>query len=315
MAMSFGISSAQTDAQFAQYYEVPSFYSPAAIGQTDNLRFRAGGRLQWLGIENAPQSFLGTADMPFKFGKHRFGVGAYAEGETMGLYQSLNVGAQIAYKLKKFGGQFSFGLSIGMYDQKFKGSDVFIPDGDDFHTSSDDAIPTRDIHGVALDLGAGVMFTGKNFWTSLSCTHLTSPTITMKSEGSSGNENTYNYEFQAPRTLYLMGGCNIPLKNTLFELMPSLMFKSDFTFTTGQADLRAKYNKFLIFGLGYRWQDAVVISVAAELKDFFVGYAYEYSTSAIAKASSGSHEVFLGYSMKIDLSDKNKNKHKSIRIM
>lgn len=35
----------------------------------------------------------------------------------------------------------------------------------------------------------------------------------------------------------------------------------------------------------------------------------------IVKASSGSHEVFLGYSLKLDLSDKNKNKHKSIRIM
>ena len=68
-------------------------------------------------------------------------------------------------------------------------------------------------------------------------------------------------------------------------------------------------------GVGYRYDDSVYLILQAEIKNFFVGYSYDYATSAIMKASSGSHEVFLGYSMKLDLSDKNKNKHKSIRIM
>ena len=55
--------------------------------------------------------------------------------------------------------------------------------------------------------------------------------------------------------------------------------------------------------------------IGAEYKNFIAGYAYDYPVSAIVKASSGSHEVFLGYRMKLDLSNKNKNKHKSIRIM
>ena len=93
------------------------------------------------------------------------------------------------------------------------------------------------------------------------------------------------------------------------------MVKSDFTFTTGEITARARYNKFLSFGIGYRWKDAVVATVAAEFKNFFLGYSYDYATSAIAKASSGSHEVFAGYRLKLDLSDKNRNKQKNIRIM
>jgi len=46
-----------------------------------------------------------------------------------------------------------------------------------------------------------------------------------------------------------------------------------------------------------------------------VGYSYDYHTSEIAEASSGSHEIMLGYKLKLDFSEKNKNKHKSIRIM
>lgn len=307
----------QTDAQFTQYYEARTFYNPGAIGSVDSLRIRAGSRMQWVGIDNAPVSFIGMADMPVKLGKKRIGVGALVDTESMGLYNSLNLGLQAAYKFRKFGGEFSAGVTIGMYDQKFKGSEAFIPDGDDYHQGADDAIPTRDIHGTALDLAAGLWYRHPKFWAGLSCTHLTSPTVTMRSEteGSTSSSDAYEYEFQAARTLYFMGGCNIRLKNTLFELMPSVLVKSDLTFTTGEATLRARYNGFMLFGLGYRWDDAVYATLGVELKNFYVGYAYDYSTSAIAKATSGSHEVFLGYTMKLDLSDKNKNKHKSVRIM
>lgn len=306
---------AQTDAQFTQYYEAATFYNPAATGNSDSLRLRGGSRLQWVGIDNAPQTFIVTADMPVKIGKKRLGVGLYGEGESLGLYSSLNIGAQASYKFKKWGGEFSVGLTLGMYDQKFKGTKVFIPDNDDFHQSTDDAIPTRDIHGTAFDLGAGIWYARPKFWAGLSATHLTSPVITMKTEGTGDGQASYNYEFQALHTFYFMAGGNIPLKNTLFEMMPSVLLKSDLTFTCAELTMRAKYNKFLIFGVGYRWNDAVYATVGVEIKNFFVGYAYDYATSAIAKASSGSHEVMLGYSMKLDLSDKNKNKHKSIRIM
>lgn len=79
--------------------------------------------------------------------------------------------------------------------------------------------------------------------------------------------------------------------------------------------MRATYNKFLSFGLGYRWNNAVSIMIGAEFKNFFLGYAFDYPLSAIAKASSGSHEIVAGYQLKLDLSGKNKNKHRSIRIM
>lgn len=97
--------------------------------------------------------------------------------------------------------------------------------------------------------------------------------------------------------------------------MPSVLVKTDFTFTSAELTARARYNRFLIFGVGYRWNDAVSATIGAEYKNFFIGYAYDYPTSAIAKASSGSHEVFVGYQLKLDFSEKNRNRHKAIRIM
>ena len=305
---------AQSDAQFSQYYQVKNYYNPAAIGTSDLLNIRGGARLQWVGIDNAPKSFAATAEMPVKLFNKRIGVGLLMQQESMGLYNNLTLGLQGGYKLKLFKGELTIGVQLGFINEGFKGTEVILPDGDDYHQNNDEAIPMKDLNGNAFDIGAGVFYTRGIFWGGISMTHLTQPVISLNSD-SGDNTMEKNYEFQVGRTLYFMAGCNIPIKNTLFEVMPSMLVKSDFTFTTGEITARLRYNKFLSAGIGYRYDDAVIISLGAEIKGFYIGYAYDYATSAIAKASSGSHEIFAGYALKLDFSEKNKNKHKSIRIL
>ncbi len=301
----------QVDAQFSQYYEVPSYYNAGAIGNIDYLRLRGGSRMQWVGIPKAPKTFLVTADMPLKLIGKRVGVGLLMQQESMGLYSNFNLGAQFAYKLKLFKGELSMGLQLGMIDEGFKGSQVVLPDDDDYHESTDEGIPTTDIHGTSFDMGLGIFYTHRLFWAGVSVTHLNEPSITMTADGTDAKE----YEFKAGRVLYFMAGSNIPIKNTLFEIQPSVMVKSDFTFTTAEATARVRYNKFLTAGLGYRYNDAVSLILGAEYKDFFIGYSYDYSISEISKASNGSHEIWAGYKLKLDLGEKNKHRHKNIRIM
>ena len=311
---------APTDAQLSQYYEVPSYYNPAAIGNTDMVRIRLGSRLQWVGIDNAPRTILATADMPIKIGKKRIAVGLTANQASEGLFRNLSINLQAGYKFNLFKGVMTAGVQLGYANEVFKGSEVLIPDGDDYHESTDEAIPRTDVSGNAFDLGAGIYYSHKYFWAGISGTHLMSPTIKFSDDSqnnsSTSTDNTRgDYEFQLRRTLYFMAGSNIPIENTLFEVIPSLMVKSDFTFTRAELTGRLRYKKLFTFGLGYRHDDAVIATLAAEYKGFFIGYSFDYPTSAISKASSGSHEIIAGYSLKLNLSEKNKNKHKSIRIM
>ena len=317
---------AQTDVLLSQAYAMPTYYNPGYAGSTDMLRLRAAGRLQWVGIDHAPRSFIGTADMPLSLFGKKFGVGAVVSQESYGLYSTLQLGAQAGFKFKKFGGTWSVGVQLGMYDQGFKGSEVILPDDDDFHEGNDDGLPTTDVHGTAFDMAAGISYTHKYFTAGIGCMHLMSPTVTLRTSSGSGSgsagahsrestglENEYVYE--AKRTLYFQAQGNIPVKNTLFDILPSVLVASDLTNTSAVILARARYRKFLSFGAGYRWNDAVVATVAAEFKNFFVGYSFDYSTSSLARASSGSHELFVGYSLRVDNGNKNKNKHKSIRIM
>ncbi len=312
IAMSIIPAKAQIDAQLTQYWAIPGYYNPAAIGKTDFVDIHVAGRMQWVGIDNAPRSFTAQADMPFKFLEKRFGTGLVIHQESMGLYNTVNVGAQIAYKKKNFfNGELSIGAQIGMFSETFKGSEVLLPGDDDYHEGTDEGIPTTDINGSAFDINIGIFYTHKLFWAGASIMHATSPTVSLSEEASMEK----SFEFKANRTYYLMGGSNIPIKNTLIELQPSFLVKTDSNFFTGEITARARYRKFLSGGLAYRWKDAISLMVGAEYKNFTLGYSYDYPISNVSKASSGSHEFFLGYKVKLNLGEKNKNKHKSIRIM
>jgi len=306
---------AQIDAQFSQYSEVPAYYNPAASGATEWLRVRGGTRMQWVGIKNAPRTIAMTADMPLKLFKKNFGVGLVLHQENIGLYRTMNMGLQASFHFKLLGGVMAPGIQLGFIDQTFKGSEIYIPSDDDYHEENDDAIPRNDLRGNTFDMGFGVWYTHRLFWASVSMQHFTSPAITLSNEQSSGSTEQHDFEFTAGRTLYFMAGSNIPIKNTLFEVMPSVFVKSDFTFTVAELTAKVRYNKFLTFGVGYRYKDALIGIIAADYRNFYLGYSYDYPTSDIARASRGSHEIFIGYRVKINKGDKNRHRHKNIRIM
>lgn len=318
LAISALTAPAQTTPLYTDAWALPTLYNPAAVGSTDFLRIRGTGRLQWLGIENAPKSVTAAADIPFKFLGKRWGGGVNFTQEGIGLFSNTYINGQIGARFNKFGGIFSVGLQVGYFGSSFRGSDVYIPDGDDYHDSNDPSIPKQDVGGGTIDFGLGLMYHHKKFHVGVSMLHAASPKVKLNTEGSttsSATSDNHEFETYASRTLYLTAGSNIPIKNTLIELQPDLLVAyHDRTFS-GILSAKARYNKLFFAGIAYRWDDAVAINVGAEFKNFILGYSYEIPTSTILKASSGSHEILIGYQLKLDFKGKNRNRHRSIRLM
>lgn len=310
-----GRLSAQNDTQFVQYWAVPTFYNPAYLGQKEFVRIRLGANLQWLGIKRAPQSYIVTADMPVKLSKkHRMGVGLTGMTESIGLYSNTWVSAQASYQFRALKGIFSIGIQPAYYNTKFRGTDVYIPEGDDYHQPDDEAIPKEDVAGQAFDLSAGISYTHKYFSVGISCLHIMEPEIDLSEDNASQTETAQFYA-TVPRQMYFTADGNIPIRNSLFSLQPSLLVRTDFSNFSAEVTMRTTFKQFLSFGLGYRWKDALSAMIGAEFKNFFLGYAYSYPLSPLNRASSGSHEIVAGYMVKLNFGDKNKNKHRSIRIM
>ncbi|MDE6290051.1 MAG: type IX secretion system membrane protein PorP/SprF [Muribaculaceae bacterium] len=313
------IARGQSDPLYTQAWTLPTLYNPADAGSTDWLRIRGAARLQWVGIRNAPKSFTGAADIPFKLLGRRWGGGVNVTQEEIGLFSNTYVNGQLSARLKKlFGGELSVGIQVGYFGSGFRGSEVYIPDDDDYHDSNDPSIPKQDVGGGTVDFGIGLEYTHPKFHVGLSVLHPAAPKVKLNTKGttsSSATSDNHEFETYVNRMLYLTAGSNIQVKNTLIELQPDLIVASDLRSFFGVLSLKGWYNRMFFGGIAYRWDDAVSINVGAEFKNFLLGYAYDIPTSRILKASSGSHELTVGYRLKLDFGGKNRHRHRSIRLM
>ncbi|MDR0231967.1 MAG: type IX secretion system membrane protein PorP/SprF [Dysgonamonadaceae bacterium] len=302
-------TAAQYDAQISNYWAAISYYNPGYAGETGKLEMTALNRQQWLGFSNAPRTMLISADMPFAFLGRTHGVGAIVFTESLGLFKHSIMAGQYAYKKKLFKGDFSVGFQVSKIDESWLGSKVEItpPEETEVHEGNDDGIPMSDIQVSAIDFSLGFFYSYKWWHVGLSVTHLLEPEMREK-------EGTTNIMY-LPRGYYLMSGCNIQLSNPLLELRPSVFVKSTIQMTQLDLSARLFYNKMFYAGLGWRYGDAGIAMLGAKIKNIQAGYAYDFPISAIRKGTTGSHEIFLKYSIDINLNKGTKNKYKSVRIL
>ncbi len=302
----FHVLKAQYDAQFSNYWAVQGYFNPAVAGQTNNLEATALYRLQWLGMPGAPQTMLVLADMPQKFLGRTHGLGVSFLSEGIGLFDHKIFSLQYAYKKKLWNGDFSVGLQASMISEDFDGTKVHIPADSEAHEENDDAIPREKVSGTAYDFSFGLYYKQKKWYAGLSALHLFQPETEL------ADNRSYIY---ASRTYFLMGGYNIQLNNPLIELQQSTFVKTDLMTTMVDLNMRVCYNKMLWAGLGWRVNDAAILTLGAKFGKIQGGYAYDFPVTAIRKGTTGSHELFLRYSMDLNRGKGNKNKHKSVRIL
>ena len=304
----FQTMTAQNDGNVSMYWAVPGQFNPATVGSDSAMNVSAFDRMQWVGVEGAPQTFFAAVDMPFKLMKKRMGAGLNVLNDKAGLFSTTIIGAQYSYSQKLLDGRLALGAQLGMVNQAFKGTDIYIPDGDAWEPS-DDYLPRTDVSGMSVDFGFGAYyqrsFGKRDFYAGLSMMHLNEAEIDL---------DEYAYS-QQKRTYYFLAGGNIPVSRTLFIVHPSVLVKTIGQATVVDVTMRASYDHRFWGGLSYRHGDAVVMMLGADIQSIRLGYSYDIGTSALARVSSGSHELMVTYKLKIDLDKNKKHPHKSIRIL
>lgn len=302
---------AQFDGQFSQYMLNPGAFNPAAIGEDDNLLVNLSNRQQWTRIDNAPNTFLVNASMPQMLGQTRHGLGLLIMKESIGLFSTQLLQIQYAYKKKLGGGLLGFGIQGGMLQQDFDADKIYIPNSG-YHTPDDASLPTGSLSGKIPDLSAGIWLSLPQFYTGLSASHVLETGIKLKKNEEDATESAYT--MKASRTYYLTGGYNIKPANPLYTLQPSFLLKTDLTAWQTDVSARLTYKDKYWGMLGWRPQDAVIVSAGIKLpQGLSIGYAYDISLT-LWGASGGSHEIFLCYSKKIETASVSK-KQKSVRIL
>jgi len=292
----------QWDAQISQYWRVKTYYNPAFAGSTDELQATVLHRQQWIGIKRAPKTLIVSGDMPLKFMDRVHGVGLLMMNESIGLFSNTLLGGQYVYKKKFKQNTLNVGVQLGIARIGFDAGKIELIDPEG---QNDDAIPTLSDQSSSFDGNLGVSWIAPRYYVGISATHILEPSFEI-------SENSSSY---IARTYYFTAGYNIPFRNPLYELQPSVLIKSDAVVTQYDVTARLVYNNMFNGGVSWRKDDGFIFLLGVKYKGFDAGYAYDLSTSEIAKASSGTHEFFVRYSMPIKLNKTDKNRQKSVRIL
>ena len=292
---------AQYDVSFSHYFDMEPSFNAAAVGKQSKINVAVDYAMDMTGFKHNPQTMYAAADMPFYFLKTYHGVGVQFMNDKLGLFTHQRLMLQYALKFKLFGGMLSAGVAAGLLSETFDGTKA------DLEDSNDPAFTSSKLDGNALDLGVGLYYMHRNWYVGLSAQHLSSPTVSL------GEKN----ELKIDPTYYLTGGYNIKLRNPFLTIKPSLLVRTDGVAYRADITGRLVYTnekKMMYGGISYSPTNSVTFLLGGNVHGILMGYSYEMYTSAI-NPGNGSHELFVGYQVDINLMKKGKNKHKSVRIL
>lgn len=257
--------------------------------------------MQMAGFKRNPNTMYAGADAQFLLMKQFHGAGVQFMNDQIGLFSHKRLALQYAFKFKLFGGQLSTGISAGLLSESFDGTKV------DLEESNDPAFSSSKVDGNSVDLAAGLYYSHRNWYVGVSAQHLNSPCVKL------GETN----ELQVDATYYLTGGATIRLRNPFLTILPSFLVRSDLSGYRGDITGRLVYTnekKMMYAGVSYAPTISTTVLIGGKFHGIVLGYSYEIYTSAI-NPGNGSHEIFIGYQMDLNLQKKGRNMHKSVRVL
>ncbi len=300
----FGISQELHLPIFTQYLTDNNFVlSPTFAGIGDNLRIRANGLTQWVGIKDAPQNQSLYADFRIR---NRSGIGLSLYNDSNG--NTSQTGAKFSFAhhiiLDYYSKQYlSFGLSYNINSFKI--------DISKFNTTHEipildpSIINNRSITNNNFDLG--LLYRNKGFYVSLNATNI----LPKNTDRFTGIEPSLllNYQLYSGYVIKNSYNRNIEIEPSIFYQY----FAGDQRSTT---DLNIKFRRFnsyddyLWAGVSYRFLNdqllqplAIGPMVGFKKSNFYFGYSYQITLSKIVAYNSGTHMVTLGFDFLQGISD------------
>lgn len=308
---------AQTIGQFTMWNQNHYIVNPAAAGNLDYLDAAIGYRRQWAGIKEAPRTFYGTAhtvlNRPKKTQTSSLrGTGSTIQPIVEGAKTKKKIGlkhaAGIMLNTSEFGAfkksemmltyalhlpltkkiNISFGLSGGLNNFGFDESKANVIESNDPIYNSYFVGQNQSLFNV----NSGVYLYSDRFFVGYSANQILENELNLSEIKSAGDVTAISLHH------FIMAGYNYDLNNNI-RITPSVLAKQvgsnplsiDFSATV-------TYRQAMYAGFTYRTTDAVSIMAGYQFSHLLrAGYAYDYTLSELRETSTGSHEIFIGFTL------------------
>jgi type IX secretion system PorP/SprF family membrane protein len=264
--------------------------SPAFAGENGSFEVFMLYRNNWVGIPNSPR--LKTLNFNGGITKN-MGIGGTVSNEQAGIFNAISASLAYSYNVNLTNRQaIRFGLAGGFQENhidlgRSRQQDLSDP------VVSENQADSR----IALDAMAGILYRFENLYLGASVPHL----LETETQTEGGGVYTLRRQYTGHLSYtYIV--------NRLWAIEPFLIVrKTKSSPLLTEAAVLVKYAGQIWTGLTYRDNGTFGLSAGVLYKRLVLNYSYEFAGEGISGASSGSHEVSLGF-----LIGKNKNKPASI---
>jgi type IX secretion system PorP/SprF family membrane protein len=277
---------AQQDAQFTQYMYNTVVVNPAYAGSRQSMSVFALHRAQWVGLEGAPVTNSFSINTPIN--ESNMGVGLSVINDRIGPSDENTIAADFSYTIHT---SEEYKLSFGMKAS----ANLLNVDFTKLNQYPGDPISEVNIDNkFSPNIGVGFYLHSDKSYIGISAPNLIETLHFDKTANSSSDSHIATEKIN----YYLIAGYVFELSPSL-KLKPSLLSK----YVQGaplQVDVSANFlmNEKFVAGLSYRWSAAMSAMVGFQASDsWFIGYSYDFDTTALANYNSGSHELFVRYEL------------------
>jgi len=271
---------AQQLPQLSQYNSNDYLYDPAVAGSRPWFEIRSTHRNQWVGIQDAPRTFMLSATTPLGT---NMGLGGYIFTDNVGPSRRTGMQLSYAYHLRITEGiKLGLGLSFGMLQFLIDGSKI------EFH-DPDEPLMDAQLRGSLMpDATFGLYLYHEKWWFGATAPQLLHNRVLFFDD----RDQTFS---TLAAHYYAMGGYRFAIGEDL-KLEPSFLLKYVDP-VPPKVDLTAtvRYRDMVWLGATYRTEDALSFMVGYWMKKTFqFGYSYDLTTTNLRNYTSGTHEVMLG---------------------
>lgn len=277
------IAFSQQKAMYTQYMFNTLAINPAYASVDESFTITALSRHQWTGFKGAPKTQTISVHTPIK------------ESDTF--VGALLINDEIGEVLKETGGYLTISQRVPMGLNSYLsvgingGASSFRANYSENYPYSPESVSDpvfNNTNSVKGNFGIGVMLFSDKYYVGLSSPHFYERDFSSFDKNTAYANNKSHYLFQAG--ILIPFGYDFKLKpNVLVQYVNGSPIKIDFN------------TNFLIkekLWLGASYSTAESLNALASVlitPDIQLGYSYDFVTSQLARAQSGSHEVMLKY--------------------
>lgn len=303
-----GMSLTAQDVHFSQYYASPLTLNPALTGKFNGLyRVTAIYRDQWRNIQEQKSNTFMTPSVSVDFSllkdklkNSALGVGAVVTYDKVGAFNTIDVGASLAYHLGlDKNGRYHIALGFqGVYSNRkltpdFNFEDEIISGA----PSSPDDILDTEPHNI-FDLGAGALIDAKigkstTLFGGYALSHILTPKDDFRANVA-GDE-----EYKIPMRHVAHIGAEIEIKR--FIVIPGALFQTtaatnelNFGVTVGYKLIdKPKKNTSIFLGAWYRLNEggALIAKAGVDFENFRITGAYDIGLAGMGRDSKSATNV------------------------